>query len=442
MDVLLINPPPPSYEPGRGDSDIIISVPPLGLAYIAAVLEEDGFTVRLACMPGERLKRADLEALLRREQPQLIGITSMVNTYNNGLRIASIARRLCPGAAIVMGGPHASFLGEETLAGGQVDAVCRFEGELTMLELARHYLRGEGRLEEIRGIVYRKDGRTKATPERPFIEDLDELPLPARHLLQLESYQYPGSVITGRGCPFNCAFCAANAISGSRCRMRSTKAVLEELEEIYRRYGLAKIFFLDDTFTVSKARVWEICAGIAERKLPLEWYCESRVNTVDAELLDVMYEAGCRVIQFGVESGNDGILKKINKGISTGQVEQAVETALKRGVKVFCSMIIGHPDDTHETVRDTIRLGEKLLHMAKKLGTVLRISFPVLTPLPGTRVYEDAEDLGLRFLSRNWDRYNFMEPVIETRRLTREDLQNYMMDACLRCPEEAGSGAF
>jgi len=143
--------------------------PPLGLAYIAAVLEEDGFTVGLACMPGERLKRADMEALLRREQPRLIGVTSMVNTYNNGLRVASIARRFCPGAAIIMGGPHASFLREETLAGGQVDAVCRFEGELTMLELARHYLRGEGRLEEIKGIVYRKDGGVEATPDRPHV---------------------------------------------------------------------------------------------------------------------------------------------------------------------------------------------------------------------------------------------------------------------------------
>lgn len=437
MDVLLVNPSAQDYLLGENTVQFMRIAPPLGLGYIAAVLNQRGYTVDIACVPGERLKRADLEKRLRQTQPKILGIYSIVSSHNTGIRIAEMARKIVPGIIIVMGGPHVSFLAEETLRSGLVDVVCRFEGEYTMLELTDHYLKGIGTLADIRGIAYLQEEELQMTPMRPFIENLDELPFPARNLLKMhDGYQRPGSIISGRGCPFGCLFCAANVLSGSRYRMRSTDNVLAEIEEMIERYGLTEIHFYDDTFTANRQRVRKICEGMIERKLTVRWFCDSRVNTIDEELLDLMYEAGCRSVQFGIESGNDRILGEINKGITTSQVEHAVEMALKRGIGVYGGIILGHPQDTKETVEDSIRFGEKLGGMARQLGGDIVIAFPVLTPLPGSYIYENADKLGVKFVSRNWDHYTFELPVIETKHLKKEDLQNLVMEAYARCPNK------
>lgn len=434
MDVLLINPPAADYM-GPAQFQKQKLAPPLGLGYIAAVLEDAGFSVAIRCIASENMSRQNLQTYLQSARPKIVGITTMVISHNNGLRIASLVRKLLPDTIIVMGGPHVSFLAEQTLQTGSVDVVCCFEGELTMRDLSRYYIRGEGELGDIPGIVYQSEGQIIFNPDRPFSEDLDALPFPARHLLNLRGYTYPACTVTGRGCPFGCLFCAANTLSGTRYRMRSAGNVLAELEEVYHRYGLEEFQFFDDTFTVDHQRVREICKGIINRNLPLRWYCESRVNTIDEDLLDTMYEAGCRSVQFGIESGNDEILRKVKKGITTAQVEYAVEIALRRGLRVVGAMIIGHPWDTRETVEDTLRFGEKLKNMARQLGGEIILAFPALTPLPGTYIYKNAKELGINIVSQNWDDYTFIQPVIETCHLNRQELKNFVMDAHLRCLE-------
>lgn len=423
LDMLLVAPPSVAAKPYDKDGGMTL---PLGLGYLAAVLEQAGYSVELLDMAAEQARGADLTRLVRERQPRVVGISTMVVTYKNGLRIAELVKAASPTTKVIVGGPQATFLVEETLTCPAVDVLARYEGEETILELMHHFAGAGPTLDQIRGIAFKAGDRICETESRPLIEDLDRLPFPARHLFKLDRYAKPGVLITARGCPSHCVFCAANTLyPDPPYRARSPHFIVDEIEEMVNRHKLNSFFIADDAFTLWPKRAMAICDLIIERRLNVQWTCEARVNTMTRELARKMVEAGCIEVQYGVETGNPEIMKLIRKGISLEQVEKVVDYSQAIGLDVICSFIIGFPWDTAETVRQTLDFALRLGHLGcpipnrggKNRGRIVAMYAP-LTPLPGTAIYRQAEALGIRFLTRDWDLFTFNSPVIETPHLS------------------------
>ncbi len=404
-------------------------VPPLGICYIAACLQQKGYTVKILDFVATPMKKDRFMEYLAQEDPKIIGISSLVTIHNNGCRLAKLIKEHNPEIPVIMGGSHATCIVKQVLKTGYIDVVVRFEGELTFTELVEYYLeKYPSSLAEIKGIAFMNGEQITVTAERELIKDLDALPLPARELIDLSTYERAGSIITGRGCVFTCKFCAANYLCGGRYRLRSVDRVIDEMELLYRNYGVEEIFLLDDTFVLNHQRIYEFCDKLITKNLPIQWCCTSRVNPpIPFELLQYMKKAGCRKIGFGVESGNNEILKCISKGITVEMVEQSVLEAHEASLVVTCYFIIGFPEDTDQSVRDTLGFANKL----REIGTEecpVYTTFGIMTPLPGTYYWEHAEELGIKFLSQNWDNFKFTEPVIETRNLSKEQLKGYLFE--------------
>ena len=425
-EVLLIQPPlPDTLLPYRKE---IVLCPPIGLCYIAANLLAHGFSVNMVdfalCDPNP----GDFELEIRRQQPKILGITASTSTYKKALWIARNAKEIDSRAVTVIGGPHVSFTAREALSHPEIDLVVRNEGEITTLELCRLYLRGEGRLEDIKGITYRSGDRIVSNPSRPLIQDLDQLPFPARHLLPMGLYKIPGTLVTSRGCPSRCTFCAAEAMSGGKYRVRSSGNVLAEIDEMKRRYDPPFYFVADDTFTVFHDRTREICTGL--KKMGVRWVCESRANLVNRELLREMVDSGCFGIQFGVESGSQTILHSLRKGITVDQVRKAVKQARELGLLTVCSFMFPHPEDTLETIAETKRFMLEL----KAEGALVIVS--ATTPLPGTYLWNHANELGVKIMSDDLEDFDLVTPIMATRKLNLdqvsaayEDLASLTSDA-------------
>jgi len=335
-------------------------------------------------------------------------------------------KRACPNAVTIMGGPHVTFLPSETLMKcQQLDIVCVGEGERTIRELAQA-VEGKASLSSVRGIVYRSGNRIAETLPQPLIDDLDSLPFPARHLLPMNRYTVLrkkatiGHVITSRGCPFNCIFCASSLLFGRKFRARSPRNVIDEVEEVVSDYNPDTLEFTDDLFTLDHRRVEAICDEMKNRRLDVPWACSSRVDTISRELLLKMREAGCVFIYFGVESGSQRTLNQMRKGITISQIENAVRWAKEIGIEALASFIIGWPGETIDDVENT-------LEFAKRLDTDYA-QFSFATPYPGTELYNLAKNQKL-LLTDNWSEYTAGRPVIYTGEYPVEDLPKLLLHA-------------
>lgn len=428
MDVLLINPPTCEIGDLPITRQLAAPAPPLGLVYLAAMLDEAGYTVEIVDMIPEGMRKEDLLTIIKKDCPLLVGISTVMINYNNSLKIAKSIKEYNPEIKVVLGGPHVSFIPAQALLNPFVDFVIVGEGEDTLVELAGFLKHGTPELEAINGLCFHKNGAFTSNAKRALREDLDSLPFPARDKLVLKNYLMPGTIITSRGCPSKCIFCAANKLYEGTCRFRSISNIIEEMDTLCKTYGITEFFIADDTFTASRKRVLEFCEHMIKLKANYTWVCESRIDTIDEHLLQKMRKAGCIKIQFGVESGVQQILDKIRKGIKLEDVEERVKAAVGLGLNVICSFIIGHPDDTQETVRETIAFAKKLKSFSTNEATVKNF-FSLLTPLPGTYVYENLADLGVTLLSTNWDRYVFHHPVIRTKNLSEQELFNLYLQA-------------
>jgi len=407
-DIFLINAPVNQTSRHAG------LTPPLGIAYIASVLLNAGFNISVRDLNVSGFDSKRIEMILRRYNPKILGISTHTETYLNGLKIAEIAKQVNPEVTVVMGGPHATVLYEDVLREESVDIVVRGEGEYTMLELADCLIRNNGSLSEVKGIAYKDGGTVNTTPERPFIENPDELPFPARVLFPLPLYESPGTVLISRGgCPYNCRFCAVNSIWKGRRRYRSPKKVLEEIIQILNNDQAKEINFVDDTFTLNRERVIELCELLKNTKetSQLRWMCSTRVDLVDEELLKIMHEAGCHNIQYGIEAGSQSILDSIGKKITLNQVRDAVEMTLNTGLETHCSFMFPHPEDTEGTIREQITLMKEL----REKGAIESLSFT--TPVPGSYYFDHADDLGIKILAKNWDEFDAKHILIATKNL-------------------------
>ena len=332
IDILLINPQPVVMKDLFAEN-LMYANPPLGLGYLASAARNAGYSVDLIDVGIDKLTISGIIHRIIEVDAQIVGISSFIANHGNGLKIAhEIKKQFGSQVKVMMGGPQASFVYEEVLKQGDVDIVSIFEGEQTIVELLNCIKTG-GDLKKIAGIAFvNEEGEVIKTERRLPIQDLDTIDFPAWDLFKIDKYQEPGIVLTGRGCPYKCIFCSAGAIAGGRYRMRSVKNVVDEIEMLYKTYGIKKIFIADDTFTASEKHCIEICREIRNRNLDIAWQAEARANTVTDLVAAEMAKAGCHHVQIGAESGDNEILKKIGKNVTTDTIERAVRIFLKHPI--------------------------------------------------------------------------------------------------------------
>jgi anaerobic magnesium-protoporphyrin IX monomethyl ester cyclase len=421
LHVTLVNPP---YPKGAHQHPPFT---PLGLGYLAAVLEKNKYEVDVIDCQALRLSYDDFKIELSKRQPDIVGMTSTTLTYKSALRIAKIAKEVHPKCLTVLGGVHVTFWDDKALQEcPDLDVVVRKEGENTILELVQKLETGKS-FSGVLGITYRKDGKIVKNADRPYIEDLDSLPFPAHHLWPLERLRKYGNIIfplmTSRGCIFWCEFCSAVRMFGRRFRMRSPKNVVDELEYLHNTYGADNFTFYDDTFTINQPRTAEICKEIINRKLKIQWDCETRVDMVTKELLLTMREAGCYAIWYGVESGSQRIIDAMGKGFSLKQVMRAFKWAKEAGLMVVAGTILGSPGETKETAWETIKFVERL--------NPDDVGFYIATPYPGTPMYDLVKEKGWLRVT-DFDKYDTATPIFELPTLSMQELREIREQAFQR----------
>ncbi len=415
MRVLLLSTPHPLEES---------PLPPLSLSYLAGVLVQEGIEVKILDFLVTRYHPRKLRSVLEEYRPQLVGVTCVTLNYPIARRMLKACKAFEPHIFTVIGGPHVTFALEETLLQSPwIDAIVIGEGERTLVELARA-VEEDKDIRQVPGIALADGGMVIKTPPQARIENLDQLPLPARELLPMERYRAlgtPCTVITSRGCPYSCIFCSGHRMFGPKIRFRSPGFVVDEIEKLQRDFGLAKINIVDDTFTVNHHHTRAVCEEMLRRNLKIPWSVFARVDSVNEDLAQLMKRAGCEWMLFGVESADEGILKTIKKGITPDGVRRGVKIAAEAGIAVFNSFIFGLPGESWDTALKSMAFGDDLYH---KYGA--KYGFHILSPLPGTELYERAKDYGIRILSRNWARYNANEPITETATMSKEMIKEAM----------------
>jgi len=407
MRILFINPPWVIKRKQSVWNGIASVMPPLGLASMAAVLEQAGHDVKILDMHAERLELGELTHRLEElGEFNLVGVTATTALINNAWKIASIVKAGHPRTRVILGGVHPTVLPEESLSLPAVDLVVRGEAEDTIIELAENKP-----LPTIDGISFRTPAGFRHNPDRPLIRDLDTLPTPAYHLLPMDKYhpavgaakRLPAiSMLATRGCPGKCTFCYR--LFGNSCRVRSGQKIALEVKLLQDNYGIREICFYDDTFTIFHKQVKAFCQTLDDLNIDLTWSCFSRIDTVNEELLRLMKAHGCHQIMFGLESASPEILRNIGKPVDLEQAEKVVRLTQKVGIDVRAAFMLGNPGETEQSLRET-------LDFAIKLGPELAI-FNITTPFPGTEMFAWADKHGY-LTTRNWEDYHHASPVME-----------------------------
>jgi radical SAM superfamily enzyme YgiQ (UPF0313 family) len=400
--VLLINPSYPFEEFPR----LLVTLP-----YLASALRAEGHEVEILDLLLARTTRAKVEARMARFRPELVGITSVTLNHHIASRIAEWVRACDASVPIAMGGPHVSFEIEGSFRDlPALDYIGIGEGEHTMVELARA-LGGRMALGDVRGLAFRDGERVVRTPARPLEDDLDELPPPARDLVPLARYlafDSHASVVTSRGCPYECVFCSAPAWTGRKVRYRTPSLCVDEMEGLARA-GFTEITIEDDLFTLYRKHFLAVCGELERRRTGLRWNAFSRVDTISPEIVETMARAGCQAICFGVESGSQELLDTAKKNSDLAKVRAAMRMAQDAGISALASFIIGLPGETEATLRQTVDFAESL---REEFGALY--GFHILAPFPGTEVRERAAEYGLEILTNDWTRYDANHVVTRT----------------------------
>ena len=404
MRVCLINP-PWSMRHGNIWKHIRATMPPLGLLYLAAVLEEAGFDVDIIDFQAMPNDWDAITVRLKRQPYDFFGITATTNIIKNGYHIADIIKACWPQAKVVFGGVHPTAMPEEAMARESIDFVVRGEGEYAMLELVRGTP-----AQSIEGLTYRGAGAIHHVGGCIVVDDLDALPSPAFHKIDFSRYRpavgaylrMPAmNMMSSRGCPGRCTFCNSANV---RLRKRSPRKIFEEMRMLARDYGIREISFYDDTFTALPRKVIQLCELIIDGNLDLTWSCFGRVDTVKVEMLQVMKAAGCHQIMYGIESGNAEVLRRIRKPIDPALEMRAVAMTKAAHIITRCTFMLGNPGETEATVAETIRF-------AMMLEPDIAL-FNITTPYPGTDMFNWTKAHGY-IKTFDWDDYNLGEPVMD-----------------------------
>ncbi len=398
---------------------------PLGLCYIAGLLEKNGYEVKIIDGPFENPTEMELEMHLRELKPDLIGIASLAAaTHQATLKTIKIARKTNPNSLIVVGGPHAGENYKSMLEQvPEIDIITRGEAEFTFLELVQS-LERKKEFHKIKGIAFRENKKIIATEERLPLMNLDELPFPARHLIDITNEKYGSGfrykrkpttlLITSRGCPFVCTFCYKTY--GTLFRAHSPEYVVKEIEHLIE-LGIRDFYIPDDNFFVDIDRVRKICELIIEKKLEITWAVQGTIVHAykDPEMIRLLAEAGCWYIAFGIESGNKEIIKTIKKPVTLDVVKEVVELTNKYGITTKGYFMIGNLNETVETIEDTINYAKSL-----PLDTV---QFNFSVPYPGTEYYDSVMLNGKgTFDNKAYEKYSghSNEPIFVPEGLSKE----------------------
>lgn len=422
MRVLLIYPPISKQERysssiGNAGGDQI----PLGVFYLAAYLRQQRHEAMVVDAEARRLDCDQIADIAGQFAPGLIGISSTTVAFHRALNVASALRQRRPDTPIVLGGPHVSANAAHALSFPVFDYGVLGEGEATLDELCR-VLDGGASPAQIPGLAWRDGQQLAINPPRTPLENLDLLPFPAYDLIQdLAVYRPPpcnykkspvANIITSRGCPNQCTFCD-RAVFGQRLRQRSAQNIAAEIEFLVNSRGVREIAFVDDTFTIRPQRIRDLFAILDEKRISFPWTCMSRIDTVDEDLLRFMRDHGCWHISFGIESGNEEILRRIKKRISLAQARQVLPWCAKLGIRTKGFFIVGHPGETEETIDETIRCALDL-----PLDDVVAT---LNTPIPGSPQHAEAAAWGT-LDETDWSQFNYWRPVFVPKGLTREIL--------------------
>jgi anaerobic magnesium-protoporphyrin IX monomethyl ester cyclase len=395
--------------------------PSLGIAYVASSLRAAGHTIELLDGKLDGLTVDDIVTRVRDEPPDLVGITCMTVEYPRAVEIARRIKQERADVSVMVGGAHVNAVGPGALEEGEgFDYACVGEGEHLVCELA-DALEHDGDPSRIPGLISRRGDGLVVGPPRPPPNDYDALPFPAWDLFRRVKTL---PLITHRGCPFKCVFCSHN--SGFKPRYRTPANVLDEVEQILERYRPTCIRVEDETFGLHMGRTKAILEGIIARGFHqrVRFSAQTRVDRVDEEFIRLLKTANFETLELGVETGNPEVLRKIKKGITLEQVEYAVALAKAHGLKVWCKFILGHPDETHAEIRDTVDFIAKI--------NPHQLSVSIMTPFPGTPIHEMAlrGEGGYRLLSGGWEDFDkYSSGVLELETVSLGQLKRYQ----LRC---------
>jgi len=430
MRVLLIDPP---FKRFTGFVSFYF---PVGLAYLAASAREDGHEVAIfdvdAVVKGTDIDFSDeygrlelyrqglnnpshtvwseITHVLEEFRPDVVGVTAMTTKFGSVLRTVDLIKEYRRDIPVVVGGPHATLLPDQTLKSQSIDMVVRGEGEITFRALLKA-LERKGGLEGIEGVSFRMNGQIVHNVARPFAADLDQISFPARDLLRDQknySSEDMGVVMASRGCPFNCSYCCH--VWERKVRFRSTDNIVEEIKRVRNRYGTTQFEFKDDSFTVNKQRTLQLCERLVAEKLGINWGCSTRVNLLDEELVERMKAAGCNAVKVGIETGSERILKETDKGVTFEQMRRAAALLNKHGLFWSGYFMMGLSMETVEDIRQTYDFMKELNPYYAGLG--------VYNPFPKTVLFDQGVRMGLlhedvpldHFFTRNPKDYYFVDP--------------------------------
>lgn len=409
MNILLIN---PSQEKVYGKK-IMPVYPPLGLLYVGTVLKNEGHCVRLVDIDTEGINEGKFRKIFNAFNPEAVGITSVTPTFSNAVKWGELSKKLNKDVPVIFGGAHASIAPEEVMKKTCVDAVVAGEGEITVKELFDALSNKRPDLKGIKGVYYKREGKIVANDKRPLVDDLDSIPFPDRSLLKKPRAFMPpdamrspiATILTSRGCPGDCTFCCAVRIFSKRFRARTVANMMREIEHLVRHEGVKEIHILDDLFIANKQRVLELSRELKKKGISVYFQLLNGVRTdfTNRDVLKILKDMGVKAIGYGVESGNEDILKKARKYIPLHITRNAFKLSKELGFETWAFLIFGLPGETEETIKETIKFTKELDPDFAK--------FQILIPISGTEVSTQLAKDNL-ILSDNYDDYGFFtKPV-------------------------------
>jgi anaerobic magnesium-protoporphyrin IX monomethyl ester cyclase len=401
---------------------------PIYLAYTVAVLEEAGFEVSFIDAIMEELDIPDFVQRIKEINPALLVMECSTPSIRYDLQSAAAVKAALPDIKIALLGSHSTFFHKDILAENpRLDAIVRGEFEITVRELARA-IENNRDWSTVEGLSYRAGEEIIVSSARPLVEDLDSMPFPARHIVHSNGYRaaiYSGdkctAMVSSRGCPFQCTFCVwPNTLYGHRFRARSAENVVDEMEEVEKKHGIDEIYFDDDTFTIDRKRVMEICRLVKERDLHLSWICQARVDTVDRKVLLAMKDAGCHYILFGIESGSPEMLATMKKRITLDKAREAIRLCEEVGIKTQAFFLFGIPGETQETIQQSIDFAKEL--------AASTVQFAVAIPQPGSPLYAQCVQNNW-LIYDDWEDFASCKAMIETPQLSRAEMEEARLRA-------------
>ena len=423
--IVLINPPISLEERYGRLSGAGSTLPSIGLLGLASVVRKAGHKVKIIEAASSNISYEESLQKILAFEPDVAGFTAVTSSIYKAGKLSEMIKESNPEIKIIIGGPHITSVPEETMSRfPEFDIAAIGEGENTLKELVAS-LENNGRLKDIPGILFRKNGQYVKTEPRPLIKNLDELPFPAWDLIDnfplgykpaaFKCKRLPAAyIISARGCPHPCIFCDTSVFS-RQYRAYSAEYIVEMINVLKTDYGIKEIIFEDDTFIIFKKRLIQLCETLIKEKINISWSCNGRANAVKPEILRLMKKAGCWQIAYGIESGDPDILEFSRKRIKIEQMKQALEWSHEAGILTKGFFILGFPKETEDTLNRTIDFA--------KSCCLDDISVSQMTPFPGSEMYRIGEKYGL--INKNWEKMNLLDVVFVPHGLTKEKLDMF-----------------